>query len=177
MVDRAEGVSQSQMRSQIRKAEQHKHEQLQEAMQAASQASVEDAMETDIYNPLEQQKKFKELAERSGAPETSEAEEEGESQESAASQKAQEVQKKNPELTAKTLLVVRENIGEKDSTDDILGKLSKAFPDPSLADEALDYLIDTAGDNKTLKKNLETAKEQFNNEFGREIREIGRAQV
>jgi type III secretion protein W len=167
MVDPIRGVSQSEVRSANRKHEALQSAKALDAAQVESQEDSMQAMETAIYSPMEQQKKFKELKQRS-TTETTDVPKEGE--ESEASQKAQQAQKKNPELSARTLLAVKENLSEKDSASTLLGKMREAYPDPALADEALDYMIETSGNNKELLKNLKTAKEQFNTDFGREIR-------
>ena len=46
----------------------------------------------------------------------------------------------NYELQAKTLLILRARITAKDTPDEALQKVLEAYPDPALADEALDFL-------------------------------------
>ena len=80
---------------------------------------------------------------------------------------AQEFEEDNPELHAKTLLALRSSLSSKDSLQDLLRKVRTAYPDCSLADEALDFLIKTS--DPDLAKKLKEVKKQFNEQFGKEI--------
>ncbi len=146
------------------------------AMQVDSEENLTQYFDTVAFNPMQRASNFKELHElksslsqkKGGADETEEAEEltiqETEQIEEAASR----FQKNNNELRTKTLLILREQISAKDSPEDALKKILKVYADPSLADEALDFLIETA-DAKTIAI-LKEAKKQLNDTFGREIR-------
>lgn len=76
-------------------------------------------------------------------------------------------QQNNEELKAKTLLILRSSITTGDSPAEVLNKLLRVYPDHSLADEALDFLIETA--DGPMEKTLKDAKEEFNRSFQREI--------
>jgi type III secretion protein W len=80
---------------------------------------------------------------------------------------AEEFEEKNPELQAKTLLALRSNLSSKDSLNQLLQKVRDAYPDCSLADEALDFLIKTS--DPELAKKLIEVKKQFNETHGKEI--------
>ncbi len=76
-------------------------------------------------------------------------------------------QKKNPELQSKSLLLLRVRITSGDSEEQILDKLQEAFPDPFLASDALDFLIETSSGELTDK--LVEAKKKFMELYGKEI--------
>ncbi|MDP1609071.1 MAG: HrpJ domain-containing protein [Chlamydiales bacterium] len=85
----------------------------------------------------------------------------------AVSEIAERIQKHNYELQAKTLLIIRGRITEQDSADEILEKVLETYPDHALADEALDFLIETSrGKPQELAKE---AKQKLNEQFSREI--------
>ncbi len=71
-------------------------------------------------------------------------------------------------MNAKTLLILRERISAEDTPDEILNKVLSVYSDPALADEALDFLIETATP-QTLAI-IKLAKEQLNTAFGREVK-------
>ncbi len=80
---------------------------------------------------------------------------------------ADQLEKHNYELQAKTLLILRGRITSKDSEEDILKKVLEVYPDHALADEALDFLIQTS--RGVLQDTTKKAKELFNQQFSREI--------
>jgi type III secretion protein W len=80
---------------------------------------------------------------------------------------AEQFERGNPELKASTLAILRDQIKEGDTKEDILRKLAEFYQDPTLADEALDFLLKTTkGD---LQETVKQAKEEFNNQHAREI--------
>lgn len=80
---------------------------------------------------------------------------------------ADEFQRRNPELKAKILIILREAIKSGDKAADIVKKILSFYPDVSLADEAMEFLLETT--EGELHKEVQEAKEQLNKEFGREI--------
>jgi type III secretion protein W len=77
------------------------------------------------------------------------------------------MQKNNYELQAKTLLILRQRVTSDDTQEDVLAKVLDMYPDHALADEALDFLIETSrGDLQAIAKK---AKEQLNQQYSREI--------
>lgn len=77
-------------------------------------------------------------------------------------------QRKNPELHARALRLLRDKISAKDTAEEILRKAIDSYPDLSLADEALDYLVETS--SADLLSRIREAKERLNQQFGREVR-------
>ena len=53
-------------------------------------------------------------------------------------------QRNNFELNARTLRILRSRILPGDTPEEVLAKVLAVYPDPSLADEALDFLLETA---------------------------------
>lgn len=80
---------------------------------------------------------------------------------------AEKFQGKNPELKSASLTSLRELIKPGDTKDDILKKLSEFYPDASLADEALDFLLETT--DGELANEVKNAKDDLNAQKGREI--------
>ncbi|KAF3363189.1 Negative regulator of type III secretion [Chlamydiales bacterium STE3] len=80
---------------------------------------------------------------------------------------ADQFQRRNPELKANVLVLLRESIKPTDTKEEILQKLLEFYSDVSLADEALEYLIETS-DGELARKLLEV-KQELNEERGREI--------
>jgi type III secretion protein W len=80
---------------------------------------------------------------------------------------AAKYEQKNPELKAKVLMLLREKIKPGDTEEDILKKLEEFYSDPSLADEALDFLLDTT--EGELHQTVQKAKDMLNETKGREI--------
>ncbi|PJD97634.1 MAG: hypothetical protein CK425_03130 [Parachlamydia sp.] len=80
---------------------------------------------------------------------------------------AQQFQSRNPELKAQMLVLLREQIKPEDSKEEILRKILDFYPDVSLADEALEFLLETT--EGELHQRIQEIKEQFNQENSREI--------
>ena len=74
---------------------------------------------------------------------------------------------KNFELKTKTLLILRDTISDDDTIEDILRKVLEFYPDYTLADDALDFLVQTTKGNLALK--VLKAKEFLNDSYQREI--------
>lgn len=80
---------------------------------------------------------------------------------------AGQFQRRNPELLADTLVLLRQRINADDSKEKILSTLLEFYPDISLADEALEYLLKTS--DGELASKLREIKEELNEQRGREI--------
>jgi type III secretion protein W len=76
--------------------------------------------------------------------------------------------KKNPELQARSLLLLRSQITEQDTKEQILRKVLQMYPDYSLADDALDFLLETS--RGKLASEVRSAKEELNAQHSREIK-------
>jgi type III secretion protein W len=77
-------------------------------------------------------------------------------------------QRDNFELQSKTLLILRSRLSAKDTPDDVLKKVLNFYPDPALADEAMQFLVETA--DPTMGAILQLAREKLNLRFEAEIR-------
>lgn len=80
---------------------------------------------------------------------------------------AQQFQQRNPELKSKMLLLLREYLKPTDTAEEILKKVLEFYEDPALADEAMEFLFETA--EGALANEIREAKELLNKQFGREI--------
>ncbi len=122
------------------------------------------------FNPLAMGKNFKEIDKRAATSHVEEQQEAGEDVPKDVQDSARKFAAKNPELNSRVLLLLRSMIKPKDDITTLLDKIRASYPDPSLADEALDFLIETSKTGTALKSRLVSAKEQFNEVYGREIR-------
>lgn len=80
---------------------------------------------------------------------------------------AEQFQRRNPELRANILTLLREQIKTGDTKEEILRKIAEFYPDVSLADEALEFLLQTT--EGELAETIKEAKQDFNQLHGREI--------
>jgi type III secretion protein W len=144
--------------------------------QEAASIGFEEWGDLNAWNPFAMARNFQNLEKRAREktkPEAAQKEEKvEEEQEISAIERLQEAaesyQRKNPELQARSLLSLRVRISPKDSIEDIIRKLQEAYTDLALADEALDFLIATAGPE--LKKLLEKTKAELHRLHEREIK-------
>lgn len=149
------------------------------AKAVASEGSLQDLCELSLFNPMLQTQRFRDLdklknSQQKEAVENPE-EEKIEGVESA-EETASRFQKNNPEFSSRTLAILRSLITASDTPEEIVAKVLSVYPDPALADEALDFLIETASP-ETLA-NLQNAKELLNRDYERQVkagRNIGAA--
>lgn len=80
---------------------------------------------------------------------------------------AQRYQNNNPEFRKETLSALREYIKSGDDKEQMAKKVRDFYPDLSLQDEALDFLIEVF--DGSARGNLQEIKEQLNRDFGREV--------
>lgn len=147
------------------------------ARQDESQEDFKAWADQALFNPITMRKKFEKLDERMRQPikkdETQKQEETPESKVSETDvieQIAEDYYQRNPELQKKTLMLLQQRIKNNDNADTILRKLEEFYTDKSLADEAVDFLIEAAATREDMRNRLIQAKEQFNAVYGREIR-------
>lgn len=81
--------------------------------------------------------------------------------------KAQGFEKKNSELKAKTLILLRQQVTEKMSREEILKKVEDFYQDAALADEALEFLEETC--DGELLNTCKEARSELQEKNGREI--------
>lgn len=74
---------------------------------------------------------------------------------------------RNDELNPQTLMILRGRIKEGDTKDDILQKVLDTYSDFTLADEALEYLLQTT--HGELRNQVQQARDELNARYGREI--------
>ena len=125
---------------------------------------------TSGLNPIYRMRQFRDLEEfrKSSAQKKEKTEEVRLLEVEAIEELANEFERKNYELNAKTLLILKERIKAGDSSDEILEKLNSIYPDPALADEALDFLLETT--DPDLLDQLKETKEKLNTVYGREVK-------
>jgi type III secretion protein W len=141
-----------------------------EINQQASEDSLESFLEFDAFNPMAMMRRFRPINEFRQTK--SEEKQKVETKKVLAVEKIEEsaarFQRNNDELHAKTLLILRSRIHADDSPDDVLKKVLETYPDHALADEALDFLLETA--DLSTATVIRLAKEQLNLQFGRDIK-------
>lgn len=124
------------------------------------------------FNYLAMKKKFEELSHKTDVRKPQETSE-PQKQDGDAT-RAQIVAKKfetnNPELSSRVLMILASRMSDTDTVDDMLKKLMDTYKDPTLADEALDFLSELAAKGSPMADKLAKAKELFNDRFGVEIR-------
>jgi type III secretion protein W len=81
---------------------------------------------------------------------------------------SEQFNRKNPELQTRSLLLLRARITQRDTKEEILRKVLEMYPDYSLADEAIDFLLMTT--DGTLAEEVRAAKEELNALHGREVK-------
>jgi type III secretion protein W len=128
------------------------------------------------FNPVAMTRRFQTLEETQkpkgkGKPESARAESEENESFVEEIQKIEEAanraQQNNDELRKQILILLRGSISDQDSTEEILRKVLNFYPDFSLADEAIDYLLETS--TGELFEKVRQAKEQLNSSYAREI--------
>ncbi len=140
-------------------------------LQDQSEGDLEQWCELDAFNPMAMMRRFRPLVEfrQKERPEEKKTEEsrqilEVEKTEEAATR----FQRNNQELQPKTLLILRSRILASDTPDDVIRKVLETYPDPALADEALDFLLETS--DSQIADIIRQAKEKFNTRYEREIK-------
>jgi type III secretion protein W len=83
-------------------------------------------------------------------------------------QVSDEFSRKNPEFQTRSLLLLRSRISKRDTKEEILHKVLEMYPDYSLADDALDFLLQTT--DGSLAQEVHLAKEELNAMYGREVK-------
>ena len=141
-------------------------------IQESSEEEFTEWAELSAFNPLAMARRFETLELKAKKKEKEEQSEKANDKKVVEIKKAEEVsenfQRKNPELQARTLLLLRTRLSKGDSKEDVIKKVLETYPDYSLADEALDFLIETS--DRDLMKVIREAKEELNQTYGREVR-------
>ncbi len=137
-----------------------------------SQGNLSQYIENTLFNPSQQAKRFEELHKlKGGDKKEEEAKAPGETQikaVTASEEAASRFEENNPELLTKTLNILAGMISENDTPQETLAKVFSVYPDPALADEALDFLIETA--KPSTRALLQETKELLNKGYERQVR-------
>ena len=142
-----------------------------EAVQEDSEQMFQTWADDTVFNPATMARRFESLETRRKRTVKEEAVEK--EQETAVlevqeiEQITEEFSRKNPELQTRALQLLRTRISPKDSKEEILQKVLEMYPDPSLADDALDYLEQTSRGG--LGEEVRRAREELIARYGREI--------
>lgn len=136
-----------------------------------SPGKLSEYVENSLFNPMQMAKRFKEL-DKLKHQEKKEANENPEDVKIQGLEdvegSAAEFQEGHPELQSKTLEILRGLISLTDTPEETLAKVLAVYPDHSLADEALDYLIESSGGK--VQELLNETKALLNERYGRQVR-------
>ncbi len=80
---------------------------------------------------------------------------------------AEKFSKQNPELKKQILILLLDKIKDAKTKEEVLEILNQFYPDPTLADDVLKFLLETT--TGSLHEIVEEAKKQHEEQFGREI--------
>ena len=153
----------------IRQIQQEAREELAQAVE--SESDLEQFFELSLFNPLLQAQRFRDFDKLKG-PSQKDSAEKPEEKKILEVEKTEEAatrfQKNNDEFQARTLLILRSRITAGDTPEEVLEKVLSVYPDAALADEALDFLIETAAED--VLPVVQLAKERLNATRGREIK-------
>lgn len=146
-----------------------------EIFQEESDAELQQWIDEGAFNPLMIARRFEQLETKTRRQARKEEADKAEKKEEGENLQVQEIQavseqfqRKNPELHVRSLLLLRSRISQQDTQEEILRKVLEMYPDYSLADEALDYLLETT--KGELANRVRLAKETLNETYGREVR-------
>lgn len=145
--------------------------------QIASEESLGESIEELAFNPFAMARRFETMESkirRRGKEDETEKTQKGEDKKNQQIERVSEVaddfsRRSHQELLSRTLLLLRQRISKDDSPSDIIRKVMELYPDFSLADEALSFLLETA-DTADMATLVRTAKDQFNLSYAREIK-------
>jgi type III secretion protein W len=142
------------------------------AIQIESEEDLNQYFELSTFNPMNQVQRFRNLKDIHSKTEhkTEETDEVVEKIVDVENieETAERYQKNNYELNSKTLRILRSQVATSNKSEEILQKVEGVYKDAALADEALDFLIETT--EGQLLAATQEAKEKFNKDKGKEIR-------
>lgn len=144
------------------------------AMQIDSQKDLGEYFDLATFNPMERVQKFenlKTLQQRQGkSGEAEKPEEVAEKIVDVAEidEAAERFHKNNFELNPKTLKMLRAQVAPGDTPEKILQKVDQVYKEAAIADEALDFLMETS--ETALLAATQEAKDKLNKDKGKEIR-------
>jgi type III secretion protein W len=146
-----------------------------QVQQFATPDDMQDWAEEVDFNPLAIARKFESIEkkkERGGKDDEKDAEKAKKEEKILQVEKINAIadeysRKSHQELQARTLVFVRERITKDDTPEEVIRKVLDTYPDYSLADDVLDFLIETS--TSEIASIVKLAKDQLNRDFGREI--------
>lgn len=138
-----------------------------------SERDLEQWFEQEAFNPAAMLRRFRTLDEFKAGRQPGRTEKEDRTEKKVKEiEKIEEVaarfQRNNEELQAKTLLFLSSRISAGDSPEEALRKVLELYPEPALADEALEFLM-ASGDPR-IAEIARQAKERLNSQFERSIK-------
>ena len=142
------------------------------AKPVTSEGNLSEYVENTLFSPALQAQRFKDL-EKHKTTHKKPSEEEDlnevkilavESKDDAAAQ----FEENNPELSQKTLRILASFISKDDSAEKILEKVFSVYPDPALADDALEYLVQTSSGQ--MLDEIKKAKEILNRDYEKQVK-------
>jgi type III secretion protein W len=141
------------------------------AKPVVSEGNLSQYVENTLFNPSQQAQRFREL-EKLKHTQTKEKVENAEEEKIEGVENAEEVatrfSKNNPELEERTLAILQSLINPNDTPEQTLAKVFSVYPDPALADEALDFLIATATPES--RDLLQQTKDLLNRDYERQVK-------
>lgn len=143
--------------------------------QIPTQSETTDFAEEAVFNPLAMSRKFQDLKTKTRGGSRDEESEGAQRKKEEKQQRIEKIgaiadeysRKSYQELKPKTLLLIKERIAKGDTADDVLRKILEVYPDYSLADEVLDFLIATS--DAEMGTVIQEAKNTLQESFKREI--------
>ncbi len=145
-----------------------------EVAQEESDESLQAFTDEGAFSPVVLNRRFETMeTRRKRSSKEEEAEKSGKSDEKIVAvqrieKAAGDVNKRNPELQSRALILLHSRLLPGDTKDDILRKVLELYPDPSLADEALDFLLEVT--DGPLAEQARLAKDELNQTRGKEVR-------
>ncbi len=142
--------------------------------QEVSQEGFQDWIDSGVFNPTLMSRRFESLESKRRRSNKEEEAEKAEKKQKEVTQveriekTAQEFQRQNKEFQIQSLLILRERINLMDTKEEILRKVLEMYPDYSLADEALDFLLQTS--DGELAEKVRQARADLNKTYGREVK-------
>lgn len=143
---------------------------LETAVQVEGAELAEDSIEYAVFNPMAQSNRFKTLQERNQKqPVTKSSKDSSPEKKEEVEEIAKVFEAKNPELRAKSLATLHEQIALEEDDDSLIETIFASYPDDYLVDETLDFLIQSHKKNISLHNRLIRLKERWNKEHERTI--------
>jgi type III secretion protein W len=166
--------------SRIVPVESERTQQTQKPEEAGRYAMMAESVEEEFnewtelaaFNPIAMSRRFESLEVRTKRKGKEEETDKTEKEKVLEVKKLEEVseqfERQNPELEARTLLLLRSRLSGQDTKESLLKKVLDTYPDYALADEALEFIIETS--DAELQRTAREVREETNTLYSREIR-------